>query len=122
MSDKLIVSGVTLPSPTSVAPSFEILWSSNTGRSATTGKMLGAVVAEKKTLEVEWVNITADEFATIASTLKAGFFGPVLLEKADGNAEVEMESAYRSSFTTKSKGTIGGIHYYSSVKVSLIER
>mgnify|MGYP000583136728 CR=1 FL=1 len=45
--------GVTLPSPVSISTTDEILWSSNTGRSTSSGKMLGDVIAEEDKAESE---------------------------------------------------------------------
>ena len=44
----------SLPEPSTISSSDEIIWSSNAGRSSETGKMLGDVVAQKKTLDVKW--------------------------------------------------------------------
>lgn len=53
--------GVILPTPTSLTTSDEIIWSSNTGRSTVSAKMLGDVIAEKKTFSIGWQWLTAKE-------------------------------------------------------------
>lgn len=116
------VDGVEIASPTSVNVTREILWSSSTGRSVTTGKMLGSVIATKRTMEVEWTNITAAEYKAIRNALPAGFFGPVEYESSSGTELITMNKAYRSNFTESDKGYVGSTHYFSSVKVSIIEQ
>lgn len=60
--------GVILPTPTSLTTSDEIIWSSNTGRSTVSAKMLGDVIAEKKTFSIGWQWLTAKERKVITST------------------------------------------------------
>ena len=122
MHAQIKINGTALPSPTKVGITEEILWSSSTGRSVKTGEMLGAVVATKHTLDIEWTNITAADYKVIQNQLVAGFFGPVNYCSSDGNDIVNMARAYRSSFMDDDKGFVGGVHYYSSVKVSIIEK
>lgn len=126
MYAKIIIDKTALPSPTKVNVTREILWSSSTGRSVKTGEMIGAVVATKRTMEVEWTNITASEYETIRNALYAGFFGPVYYNTSDGGEIIKMTKAYRSNFTEDDKGFVktpsGYTHYYTSVKVSIIEK
>ena len=49
----LTANGVALPAPTVIKIDNEIIWSSNTGRTSS-GTMAGDVVAEKKTITIEW--------------------------------------------------------------------
>lgn len=124
---KIRVGGVALPSPTDIQLSFEPIWSSSTGRSATTGEMLGAIVTEKRTVDITWRMLTLTEFNLIKTNLKTGFFNN--FEKFDVDLSTQAESnkitlskAYRSNITYDDKGKIGGTHYVDNVKLSVIEK
>ena len=65
--------GQELPAPVSLKVDDEILWSSATGRTLD-GTMLGDVVAEKKTLSVNWGILQESELMIIKNKLIAGFF------------------------------------------------
>ena len=122
MYTKLTIDGVDLPSPAKVSTNRETLWSSNTGRSVKTGTMLGAVIAEKRTLDIEWINVTAAEYYDILDAMPAGFFGPVVYQSSEGTVITEFEKAYRGAISNEDKGFVGRTRYYSSVKVSIIEK
>ena len=64
---------VILPAPTTLTTADEIIWSSNTGRSTVSAKMLGDVIAEKKTFSVGWQWLTSAERKIITDNLKSGF-------------------------------------------------
>lgn len=70
-----------LPAPVSIKVDDEIIWSSSTGR-ALDGTMLGDVVAEKKTLSINWGILKEDEMALIKNKLIAGFF-PITFQTMD---------------------------------------
>ena len=65
--------GVTLPSPTEISTTDEIIWSSATGRSTSSGKMRGDVIAEKETFSIKWEFLTKAEQKKIKNNLKSGF-------------------------------------------------
>ena len=88
----LKVGSVALPSPVSLSSNDEIIWSSNTGRTAS-GDMVGDIVAEKKNLEIKWGVLTEKEMKTISSNLKAGFF-PMTFR--DDGVEITIKS-YRGT-------------------------
>lgn len=122
MHTKLTIGSKDLPSPTKITVSKEQLWSSKTGRSVKTGKMLGAVIGEKRTLDVEWVNLTKSQFDDVIDALDKGFFGPVKYQTS-GNVSIEtLTEAYHGPVTYSDKGYIGGTRYYGSVKTTIIER
>jgi hypothetical protein len=108
---------VTLPSPTAIKTSDEIIWSANTGRSST-GKMIGDVVAEKKTIDINWGVLTKAEYESIKSNLRSGFH-PFKLS-IDGD-ETTITS-YRSALAGELLGTHGGVTYYKSVNVTIIQQ
>lgn len=122
MSMIIKVNGVILPSPVSVELSDETLWSAGTGRSVKTGEMLGAVVASKSTLDIEWQWISHSEYLKIKNALKKGFFGPVKYESSDGSETANLALAYRSNILRVDGNTVNGIRYYRSVKTSIIEK
>lgn len=122
MYTKLTIKNTDLPSPTKLSVSKEQLWNSKTGRSVKTGKMLGAVIGEKKTLDVEWTNVTAEEFLEITEALPSGFFGPIEYQTSGSTAIETLDEAYHGPITYTDRGYIGNTRYYESVKVTLIER
>lgn len=108
-----------LPEPTALSSSDEIIWSSNMGRSAESGKMLGDVIAEKKTLDITWQYITESELETIKGKLKSGFF-PITFR--DDGVSVTITS-YRGTLQKEHLGYIGdGNYYYKTVTVSVIQQ
>ena len=122
MYTKLTIKNTDLPSPTKISVTKEQLWNSKTGRSVKTGKMLGAVVGEKRTLDVEWTMLTASEFDIVISALSQGFFGPVFWQTSNSNVIEMMAEAYHGPITYVEKGYVGSTRYYESVKTTLIER
>lgn len=117
--------GVTLlPSPVEVKPTHEIIWSQNTGRaqetSGTPGKMIGDVVAEKKTYSIKWGILTGTEFSSITSKLTAGFFYFAMATSL-ASAKSSAVQYYRSEISYDVL-PIGATTYYKDVTVSVIER
>ena len=97
-----------LPEPSEISTSDEIIWSANTGRSSETGKMIGDVIAKKKTINITWRMITAAQASTIFNCMPGGFFS---ITFRDYGTEKE------------SLGYIGdGVYYYKSLKVSVIQQ
>lgn len=108
---------VTLPSPEAITASGEVIWSSNTGRSST-GKMVGDVVAQKDTFDITWGVLTRSEYQTIKNNLTSGFFPFSIIE--DGNTQTI--TAYRGTISREYLGVFGGVTYYNSVKVTVIQQ
>ena len=108
---------VTLPSPVEISTSEEIIWSANTGRS-TTGKMIGDVVAEKKTINITWGILTKTEYNLIKTNLQSGFHSFSLIL---GNDTATITS-YRGTLTAELLGGFGGTTYYKSASVSIIQQ
>lgn len=109
--------GMTLPSPDSITVSDEIVWSANTGRSAS-GQMLGDAVADKKTFAITWGVLTRAELETVRSALQSGFH-PFTMEE-DG--AVTTVQAYRGTVSALLLGSFGGVTYYRDVTVTVIQR
>ena len=122
MYTKLTINGTDLPSPTKLSVSKEQLWNSKTGRSVKSGKMLGAVIGEKRTLDVEWAMVTGAEYQIIKDALKTGFFGPVKYQTSANGAIVTLDEAYHGPISYEDRGYIGPNHWYANVKTTLIER
>lgn len=122
MYTKLTIKNKDLPSPTKISVSKEQLWNSKTGRSVKTGKMLGAVIGEKRTLDVEWTMLTSDEFQEVSAALPTGFFGPIAYQSSNSNVIEWMAEAYHGPITYTDKGYIGNTRYYEQVKTTIIER
>lgn len=92
-----------LPSPVSLKPSDEIIWSENTGRAqsgSNKAKMIGDVVDTKKTYTIQWGILTSAEMASIRSKLKAGFFW-FGVGTTSANAQNNAIKAYRSNITAE---------------------
>lgn len=118
MAQILKAGGVTLPSPTKISSSDEIIWSSRTGRSAASGKMIGDVIAEKKTVDIEWGVLTETEMSRIEHALTVGFFSFSLQDCGEITITV-----YRGTIKKEHLGYIGdGIYYYKSATVSVIQQ
>ena len=122
MHTKLTINGTDLPSPTKISVSKEQLWNSKTGRSVKTGKMLGAIIGEKRTLNVEWQKLTAAEFEEVMDALPTGFFGKVKYQTSANSAIETLDEVYHGPITYEHRGYIGSTRYYESVKTTLIER
>ena len=112
-----------LPSPTDVSPTNEIIWSEDTGRAQSgvnKAKMIGSVVAEKRTYAIKWGVITEAEMNAIKQKLPMGFFyfgiGTSL-----GSAQSDAGRFYRSEITG-SMLPIGNTLYYKDVGCSVIEQ
>lgn len=112
-----------LPSPISIKPSKEIIWSEGTGRAQSgtnKAKMIGDVVAEKDTYNIQWGILTQAEYSSILSKLTAGFFyfgiGTSLT-----NAKANAIKVYRSNVTSEYL-PVGNTLYYKDVTVDVVEQ
>lgn len=113
----LTVQGVAMPCPVAIKCNDEIIWSSGTGRSSS-GLMVGDVVAQKQTYEIEWEFITAADLKKLKQYMKPGFY-----EIKINLGEVITLRSYRSTLTAQFVGKLSdGITYYKSASVSLIEQ
>lgn len=112
-----------LPSPSQLKPSLELIWSQDTGRAQTganKAKMIGDVIAEKKTYNIQWGMLDATEFAKVKSKLTSGFFyfgigTTMALAKTDAS------KFYRGNITYEIV-PIGNTLYYKGVTVDVIEQ
>lgn len=112
--NEIVAKGTTLPSPTEIGTSDELIWSSGTGRNAS-GNMVGDLIAQKKTIAIKWGILTKADMKKIESCLTGGFFSVQILG--------ETFEVYRGSIQSELLGTLSdGVTYYRSVSVSLIQR
>ena len=119
MALTVTVGGVALPDGiVSVERGDQLLWSEGTGRSATTGEMVGSVVARKQTWAVRWGVVTQAEYDRIRA-VPTGFFQVVV---AEGAATLASITCYRSEVTGQYLGAQGGVGHWKDVEVQLIER
>lgn len=109
---------VELPAPIKLSTSDEIIWSANTGRSTESGKMIGDVVAEKLTLDIEWGVLTGAEMKKISDNLKSGFHPVSFYDDGD----FITITSYRGTLKKEYLGYYGGVHYYKNVTVSIIQQ
>ena len=106
--------GNELPAPVTMMVGDEIIWSSKTGRSAS-GKMVGAVIAEKKTVSITWGILTESEFNQIKAKIPAGF---ITLSIFGQRIKV-----YRDTLTSDPIGyQSDGVFYYRSAATNLVQQ
>lgn len=118
MAATLKAGNVLLPSPVNISTTDEIIWSSNTGRSAS-GETIGDVIAEKKTVNINWGILKESELVVIKDNMIAGFF-PFTFH--DDGIDLTIPS-YRGTLSKEHLGHIGdGIYYYKSASVSVIQK
>lgn len=96
----------------------EILWSDGTGRSASSGLMVGTVVATKQTWALRWGVITQAEYDVIRS-IPTGFFA---LSVKEGSTTLASLTCYRSNVSGSYMGIVGGTGYWRDVEVEMIEQ
>lgn len=118
-----------LPSPISVLPSIEQIWSENTGRAQSgnnAAQMVGDFVAEKHTYAVTWDMLTQTEFNKITTLLTTGFFyfglGTVDTENASNNVPPVGAVTYYRSEISYELLQVGSDLRYRNVKTSIIEQ
>lgn len=112
-----------LPSPVSLTPSNEIIWSENTGRAqsgADKAKMIGDVVDEKQTYTIHWGILTQAEYDLIKSRLVPGFFW-FGVGTSSASAAASARRYYRSNITAEIMA-VGSEVYYKDAEVSVIEQ
>lgn len=119
MAKRILWSGNTvLPAPTEITVNDEIIWSSNTGRSAS-GEMIGDVIAQKKNISIKWGVLTESELTIIKKVLVAGYF-PFSFH--DDGIDMTIRS-YRGTLAKEQLGWLSdGIFYYKSASVSVIQK
>jgi len=109
----------TPPTPRSITVKAEKIWASNTGRVAS-GKMVGDIVGNKITIQVEWGILTETQVASIDSRLSSAFF-PVTFKNPRTNV-LETRTFYAGTPTYPVYSWVQGTPDYVGVVVDLIEQ
>ena len=110
-----------LPSPVSITPSSEQIWSEDTGR-AQSGEnqalMIGKSITSKETYSIKWGILEPSEFNQIKNKLPRGFFkfGVSIDDSVPTGG-----SYYRSEITYELLQA-GSEVFYKDVSVQVIER
>lgn len=122
MALTVTVAGVSLPCDnlTDIKVGNELIWSSNTGRSASSGKMLGDIVAKKKTISLTYSWLSRTDFNTIDNALNTSSFFAVKVE-LDSFTLLDAD-CYRSNIERELGGKMGGTWYWKSVTFDLIQQ
>lgn len=120
----LTLGGVVLPTPArdGVSISKEKIWSSNTGRSNFTGKMLGTIIAVKTTIEITFPPLTPTQVALIDGIISDKSRPFPTLEITDADGVTKSMSVYSGTPTYPIKGYVNGVLTTIGCKVDLIER
>ena len=114
---------VALPSPVSLKTSLEFIWHEDTGRAQSgtnKAEMIGEVVAEKKTYNIQWGILTQSELDTITGKLVKSYFY-IGVGTSLNNAKSNAIHAYRGNITYTAL-PIGSTTYYKDVTVDVIEK
>lgn len=110
--------GVDLPAPISIKVDDEIIWSSNTGRTAS-GLMTGDVIAKKKTISISWGVMNDTDMKKIKNNLIDGFFP---FKFHDAGVDLTINS-YRGTISNEHIGELGDGHYwYKSASVKIVQQ
>lgn len=117
MAITLSVNGTQLPSCTDLKRSDEMLWSEGTGRGATDGKLVGSVVATKRTFVAKWGLLSQAEYDAVRA-IPTNFF--TLLVK-DGSTTLASITAYRSNISAEAVAA-GGETWWKDAECQFTER
>lgn len=113
----LSVNEVDLPSPTSIQIDDEIIWSSDSGRDMS-GLFSGDVIAEKKTVTINWGFLTENELQIIQTNLCAGYFS-LMFHDVGGDITID---SYRGTLSKIMHGYVGGVLYFKSASCKIVQR
>ena len=112
-----------MPSPTKIKPSHEQIWDENTGRAQSgtnKAKMIGSVVDEKMSYDIQWGILTETELNTILSRLTKGFFYFAVASTL-ASAKSNAVPFYRSEIAYELL-QVGSTLYYKNASVSVIQQ
>lgn len=119
MSFSITVNGTALPSGvTKFTRGDELLWSEGTGRGASSGLLVGSIIAQKQTYSVEWGMLTHAEYTALRNAIPNGFF--TLVATANGTTICNI-TAYRGAITENFLGTLT-TNYWRDVAVEFVQR
>lgn len=122
---KMQMNGVTVRTPKvgGVSQSYELIWSSNTGRNGNS-TMVGTVKAEKRSFTVSWPPLTEEEFALIKANCSKVGSQWITVTFTMGDDTVDSFTAYTGTAGPTSEGwsLIGGTWMREDTKLEIIER
>lgn len=119
MSFSLTVNGTTLPTGVvEFKRGDELLWSEGTGRGASSGLLVGSVIAAKQTYSVKWGMLTHAQYTALRNAIPNGFF--TFQATANGTTLANI-TAYRGAITETLVGTITE-NYWKDVSVDFVQR
>ena len=114
------VGSTTLPTNiTALKRGDELLWSEGTGRSASSGAMVGSVVAKKQTYTLGFGPLTATEYETVRGVAGSGFVSLVI---SINSTQLVSTNVYRGTITGELMGKLGGTVYWNKVSLELVEK
>ena len=119
---QLKIDGVLMPEPSleGITESDEKIWSQNTKR-ISTGKMVGDIIAIKRTLSITWPVLTPDQVKTINSAV-GGTTAFVPVTYTDASGEEVTKICYFGTSTKKIYSWADGIRYVTGYSVDAIEQ
>lgn len=110
MDYQLKINGVVMPPPKreGITVKKEKIWSSNTGRSAS-GKMLGTLVAIKRTVSIQWPTLTAAQATVIDRAVSDKDHPFVPMQYTDITGQTVTMDVYFSTPTFTVRSTANGV-------------
>lgn len=123
------INGVTVRDPSygGVEETTESIWSSDTGRN-TKGKMIGDLIAIKKTIKCTWKLLSYQEFYTIRNAIMSGMSsgGFFSIEYPDttstGSPTTTTKTVYAGNVPATLASTNAKFQKYTDVSVTFIEQ
>lgn len=117
---RIYIGGKLMPPVKSLEPTFESIWSANTGRSGN-GKMLGTLIARKYKLKVTFVPLSDEEAAQLGAALSSSGFFSVKFWSPVENKQLT-KTMYAGTQTYPVYSYADGLPRYVGVGVDLIEQ
>lgn len=115
------INGVTVRSPAKggIVVTDEPIWSSNTGR-ATSGKMVGDIIAWKTTVDVTFPPLSFSESKKIRDTIKSA--GKFFYIEYDDFGETVKKKVYVANIPRTLYSLVNGYKYHTDVKIQFVEQ
>lgn len=120
---ELYINDVQMPTPAAegVTITSEKVWSSNTGR-ASSGGMVGTIVAIKTTISITWPPLTMAQVATIEAAVSDTDKPFVPLKYTDMSGATVTKTVYFGTPTYTQYSWSDGLQYVTDVSVDAIEQ
>lgn len=118
----LYINNKLMPTPSSLSISKNLIWSANTGR-ASTGEMVGDIVAIKYKLILTWNHLTQDEVALIDAAVNSATFFPVkFIDPASSSGAFKTIQAQVGTPTYPVYSYAFAVPRYAGIGLDLIEK